>query len=68
VVDAKRIFKCSEKFDISKARLPDQKLLDKTIDSYYGGIIEVARGCPFLCEFCDIRNTGLIIIEHTVNP
>ena len=22
---------------------------------YYGAVVEVSRGCPFLCEFCDIR-------------
>ena len=22
---------------------------------YYGALVEVSRGCPFLCEFCDIR-------------
>ncbi|MBV9409412.1 MAG: radical SAM protein, partial [Candidatus Eremiobacteraeota bacterium] len=25
------------------------------IHRYYGAVLEVSRGCPFLCEFCDIR-------------
>lgn len=30
-------------------------LITPEIGSYYGAVIEVSRGCPFLCEFCDIR-------------
>jgi hypothetical protein len=30
-------------------------LLEQTISRYYGAVVEVSRGCPFLCEFCDIR-------------
>lgn len=30
-------------------------LLQKNAHRYYGGVVEVSRGCPFLCEFCDIR-------------
>jgi len=30
-------------------------MIDSTIDRYYGAVLEVSRGCPFLCEFCDIR-------------
>jgi hypothetical protein len=32
-----------------------RSLMDATIGRYYGAVLEVARGCPFLCEFCDIR-------------
>ena len=30
-------------------------VLNSTIKRYYGAVLEVSRGCPFLCEFCDIR-------------
>lgn len=30
-------------------------LITPQIGKYYGAVIEVSRGCPFLCEFCDIR-------------
>lgn len=30
-------------------------LIRQRAKKYYGGIVEVSRGCPFLCEFCDIR-------------
>jgi radical SAM superfamily enzyme YgiQ (UPF0313 family) len=43
------------RFDIKLARGFDRKLLEGTIDRYYGAVLEVSRGCPFLCEFCDIR-------------
>jgi radical SAM superfamily enzyme YgiQ (UPF0313 family) len=44
-----------KRFDMAEARAVNRKLLDSTIDRYYGAVLEVSRGCPFLCEFCDIR-------------
>ncbi len=44
-----------KRFDMAKARALNRELLDGTIDRYYGAVLEVSRGCPFLCEFCDIR-------------
>jgi radical SAM superfamily enzyme YgiQ (UPF0313 family) len=43
------------KFPLINARAMDEKLIQETHTSYYGGVVEVSRGCPFLCEFCDIR-------------
>jgi radical SAM superfamily enzyme YgiQ (UPF0313 family) len=44
-----------KRFDMGEARALNKELLDGTIDRYYGAVLEVSRGCPFLCEFCDIR-------------
>lgn len=49
------IIRNKDKFNLEKALPFDKKLLDKTLTNYYGAVIEVSRGCPFLCEFCDIR-------------
>jgi len=43
------------RFDLSKSRLGHFDLLDQKGLNYYGAVIETSRGCPFLCEFCDIR-------------
>ncbi|PIW30188.1 MAG: hypothetical protein COW30_02995 [Rhodospirillales bacterium CG15_BIG_FIL_POST_REV_8_21_14_020_66_15] len=49
------VIKSPGRFEIAKARPMHRGLMDATISRYYGAVIEVSRGCPFLCEFCDIR-------------
>jgi len=50
-----RVIRSDRRFPISDARSFYRPMLDSTIDRYYGAVLEVSRGCPFLCEFCDIR-------------
>lgn len=50
-----RVIRPAKRFDMRKSRPLHRPLLDATIDRYYGAVLEVSRGCPFLCEFCDIR-------------
>lgn len=50
-----RLIESQQRFDLSRAKPMHQGLLKKSIHRYYGGVVEVSRGCPFLCEFCDIR-------------
>jgi radical SAM superfamily enzyme YgiQ (UPF0313 family) len=45
----------AERFALSDARPIRFDLFERKVDSYYGAVVEVSRGCPFLCEFCDIR-------------
>lgn len=49
------VIRQDRRFPIAQARVMRHDLLAKTIDRYYGAVLEVSRGCPFLCEFCDIR-------------
>jgi len=44
-----------ERFNVANARGFYRPFLDATFQRYYGAVLEVSRGCPFLCEFCDIR-------------
>jgi radical SAM superfamily enzyme YgiQ (UPF0313 family) len=50
-----RVIRRKDRFDITQAKPLHRPLLDTTIRRYYGAVLEVSRGCPFLCEFCDIR-------------
>ena len=45
----------SERVSLELARKIRFDLLDPKAHYYYGAVLEVSRGCPFLCEFCDIR-------------
>ncbi|MEE8394413.1 MAG: radical SAM protein, partial [bacterium] len=49
------IIRAAGRFDLSRAVPLHRELLESTISRYYGAVVEVSRGCPFLCEFCDIR-------------
>jgi radical SAM superfamily enzyme YgiQ (UPF0313 family) len=49
---AKHIYTSDEKPDISKTPVPDWKILDKK--HYASMAMQISRGCPFDCEFCDI--------------
>ncbi|MEE2708832.1 MAG: radical SAM protein [Gemmatimonadota bacterium] len=45
----------ADRFSIQQAKHIRIDLLIPKVDQYYGAVLEVSRGCPFLCEFCDIR-------------
>lgn len=45
----------AERFDLQRAKRIDFELIRPRVKHYYGAVIEVSRGCPYLCEFCDIR-------------
>jgi len=40
-----------ERFNVAEVRPFYRPFLDATHSRYYGGVLEVSRGCPFLCEF-----------------
>jgi radical SAM superfamily enzyme YgiQ (UPF0313 family) len=50
-----KVVETKERFDVTQAKDFYRPFLDATHRRYYGGVLEVSRGCPFLCEFCDIR-------------
>ena len=50
-----RVIRPKARFDLTKAQALDERLAATSLPRYYGAVVEVSRGCPFLCEFCDIR-------------
>ena len=40
---------------MDQSRIVNFDLYRKASSNYYGAVVEGSRGCPFLCEFCDIR-------------
>lgn len=45
----------ADRFPVGQAKAVRFDLLETQASRYYGAVVEVSRGCPFLCEFCDIR-------------
>lgn len=54
-VDLPKVMRAAERFDLKGSKMFDTRLADNSLGRYYGAVVEVSRGCPFLCEFCDIR-------------
>ncbi|NOQ65460.1 MAG: DUF4070 domain-containing protein [Methyloprofundus sp.] len=50
--DLQGIYQSSQKPDVTKTPLPRYDLID--FKDYSSLSIQYSRGCPFLCEFCDI--------------
>ena len=63
-----KIINNEKRFPLSKSKSLDIPLMSKYINHYYGAVVEVSRGCPFLCEFCDIRILPDNNKSHCKNP
>ena len=50
-----QVIRAPRPFDIREARPLHAPFFVGMVDQYYGAMLEVSRGCPFLCEFCDVR-------------
>jgi len=67
----KHIYKSAEKPDITNTPIPDWSLINT--DDYASMPLQVSRGCPYSCDFCDIiimngriprvKNPGQVIAE-----
>jgi hypothetical protein len=49
---ARRLYRVTEKPDVSRTPVPRFDLL--ALEKYSSMSVQFSRGCPFMCEFCDI--------------
>lgn len=49
---AKRIYQSAEFADVHQTPLPDFHLAN--INQYLYAIVQYSRGCPYMCDFCDV--------------
>jgi radical SAM superfamily enzyme YgiQ (UPF0313 family) len=50
--EPKAIYETKDFADITKSPLPDFGLVN--MDEYSAAIVQYSRGCPYLCDFCDV--------------
>ena len=48
----KKIYRSDEFADVHESPIPDWSLVD--LSKYNSAIIQYSRGCPYLCDFCDV--------------
>ncbi|HKI79460.1 MAG TPA: B12-binding domain-containing radical SAM protein [Ignavibacteriaceae bacterium] len=47
-----RFYKTNEFPDVTKSPMPEWNLVD--INKYAYAIVQYSRGCPYMCDFCDV--------------
>lgn len=47
-----RIYQTKEFADVTRSPLPSLELIDKS--QYLYDIVQYSRGCPYMCDFCDV--------------
>ena len=50
--EAKKIYQSAEFADTHKTPIADWSLVD--LDDYLYTVVQYSRGCPYLCDFCDV--------------
>lgn len=50
--EVRRIYKSPEFADVTASPLPVYRLVD--MNDYMYAIVQYSRGCPYLCDFCDV--------------
>jgi hypothetical protein len=63
-----KVVRAPRRFPVADAIPMDDATVTALAGNYYGAVVEVSRGCPFLCEFCDIRILPDNNRPHGVDP